>query len=144
MVGILVSFWDGLFSGAMLISGRVIFSFYLKSFAKLHFRLDIIQLKYSIYKYNIFISTIDITQIYSLPTFRSPQELPKIHVSNSFNRKRLKPRVSSWQNVVAVTVVPLTMAKVSPGPVKWMCFPNRKTPIGIAIDLYLRRCSLGV
>jgi len=25
------------------------------------------------------------------------------------------------------------------GPVKWMCFPNRKTPIGNAIDLYLRR-----
>lgn len=24
-------------------------------------------------------------------------------------------------------------------PVKWMCFPNRKTPIGTAIDLYLRR-----
>ena len=22
---------------------------------------------------------------------------------------------------------------------KWMCFPNRKTPIGNAIDLYLRR-----
>jgi len=31
------------------------------------------------------------------------------------------------------------LSKVSPGPVKWMCFPNRKTPIGIAIDLYLRR-----
>ena len=26
MVGILVSFWDGLFSGAMLVSGRVDFS----------------------------------------------------------------------------------------------------------------------
>ena len=25
MVGILVSFWDGLFSGAMLVSGRVVF-----------------------------------------------------------------------------------------------------------------------
>ena len=34
-----------------------------------------------------------------------------------------------------------TAFQVSPGPVKWMCFPNRKTPIGIAIDLYLRRCA---
>ncbi|CAE7662658.1 tmp1, partial [Symbiodinium pilosum] len=25
------------------------------------------------------------------------------------------------------------------GPVKWMCFPNRKTAIGHTIDLYLRR-----
>eukprot|EP00933_Yihiella_yeosuensis_P045281 TRINITY_DN40642_c0_g1_i1.p1 TRINITY_DN40642_c0_g1~~TRINITY_DN40642_c0_g1_i1.p1 ORF type:complete len:281 (-),score=67.69 TRINITY_DN40642_c0_g1_i1:126-968(-) len=24
------------------------------------------------------------------------------------------------------------------GPVKWMCFPNRETPIGVMIDLYLR------
>ena len=31
MVGIRVSFWDGLFSGAMLVSGRVIFTFYCKS-----------------------------------------------------------------------------------------------------------------
>ncbi|CAK9015181.1 unnamed protein product [Durusdinium trenchii] len=31
------------------------------------------------------------------------------------------------------------LSKVGPGPVKWMCFPNRKTPIGSAIDLYLRR-----
>lgn len=28
------------------------------------------------------------------------------------------------------------------GPVKWMCFPNRKTPIGVAIDMYLRRRDL--
>ncbi|CAE7249038.1 tmp1 [Symbiodinium sp. CCMP2592] len=28
------------------------------------------------------------------------------------------------------------------GPVKWMCFPNRKTPIGNAIDLYLRQLEL--
>ncbi|CAJ1416481.1 unnamed protein product [Effrenium voratum] len=31
------------------------------------------------------------------------------------------------------------LQKVGYGKVKWMCFPNRKTAIGTAIDLYLRR-----
>lgn len=32
-----------------------------------------------------------------------------------------------------------SVSQVGYGKVKWMCFPNRKTAIGTAIDLYLRR-----